>query len=414
MISSQTLTLATLLSHIASTPTLATPTNQQPKIIGGTDVTKDEFPFYVHLLFCKTNQDTGKKYCSECGASLIHDNWVLTAAHCVVDFSSAILTFGLHETLNLAGTEERSVTSSDFIIHQNYWDSSSGKPYKNETGHEVEVNFSGIFNDIALIHLDNPMNNFKTIPLAGVTAKNANFTVIGSGAIEYGGDTSDFLQKVDIDFMEIVLCKEKIGEIDPSIKIDEETQFCLGEVSGGKDSCQGDSGGPAFLKVGSNESVNGGEIDASVSDFLQFGIVSYGIGCGGKDSPGVYTEVASYADWLFSVTNGTVKISPVDYFMETTIGLTTTGGNVILNATTVNTVETTEVTEAETTPRQTIVTTKNTFGTTKKTTTEQQTTKIQTINLQTAEFQTTSSSLSTSSHYFVIFSWVFSSFIICK
>ena len=43
-----------------------------------------------------------------------------------------------------------------------------------------------------------------------------------------------------------------------SIKLDANTQFCLGEMARGKDSCSGDSGGPVFLKDEvSNEFVQG-------------------------------------------------------------------------------------------------------------------------------------------------------------
>lgn len=47
---------------------------------------------------------------------------------------------------------------------------------------------------------------------------------------------------------------------------------------------QGDSGGPLVC-----------ELNAT---WVQVGIVSWGIGCGRKNYPGVYTEVSFYKDWV--------------------------------------------------------------------------------------------------------------------
>uniref|UniRef100_A0A4X2L6I0 trypsin n=1 Tax=Vombatus ursinus TaxID=29139 RepID=A0A4X2L6I0_VOMUR len=56
--------------------------------------------------------------------------------------------------------------------------------------------------------------------------------------------------------------------------------ICLGFMEGKKDTCQGDSGGPVVCK---------GQLQ---------GIVSWGIGCGQKGNPGVYTKVCNYVDWI--------------------------------------------------------------------------------------------------------------------
>ena len=51
-----------------------------------------------------------------------------------------------------------------------------------------------------------------------------------------------------------------------------------------RDACQGDSGGPLYSYE------NGEEI--------LVGIVSWGYECGYLDSPGVYTNVTSFLDWI--------------------------------------------------------------------------------------------------------------------
>ncbi len=35
--------------------------------------------------------------------------------------------------------------------------------------------------------------------------------------------------------------------------------------------------------------------------WYQIGIISFGIGCGRKNSPGVYTNVKSYLDWIHKI-----------------------------------------------------------------------------------------------------------------
>lgn len=48
---------------------------------------------------------------------------------------------------------------------------------------------------------------------------------------------------------------------------------------------QGDSGGPLVCEFNKT--------------WVQVGIVSWGIGCGRRGFPGVYTEVSFYKDWVF-------------------------------------------------------------------------------------------------------------------
>ncbi|XP_014476741.1 PREDICTED: trypsin-2-like [Dinoponera quadriceps] len=64
----------------------------------------------------------------------------------------------------------------------------------------------------------------------------------------------------------------------PNINI--ETQVCAGLLEGGRDACKGDSGGPLIC--------NG----------TQVGIISWGEGCALPNSPGVYSRVDFYLDWL--------------------------------------------------------------------------------------------------------------------
>jgi serine protease immune response integrator len=66
------------------------------------------------------------------------------------------------------------------------------------------------------------------------------------------------------------------------------SQLCAGDPSGKSDACQGDSGGPLQAKFANNV-------------YYIVGITSFGRGCAYKNTPGVYTRVASFLDWIESV-----------------------------------------------------------------------------------------------------------------
>ena len=65
-------------------------------------------------------------------------------------------------------------------------------------------------------------------------------------------------------------------------------KFCAGTKEGGVDTCQGDSGGP----IGIDRRRKGEE------RFTVVGLVSYGSGCGEPDTPGVYTDLRFFLDFI--------------------------------------------------------------------------------------------------------------------
>lgn len=115
--------------------------------------------------------------------------------------------------------------------------------------------------------------------------------VAGWGRLQEGGKSSNVLQELQLPVLDNSECKEQYRK---QGKLISENQFadaviCAGVLTGGHDSCQGDSGGPLMQPIYDEE---------YGSRYYQIGIVSYGIGCARTDTPGVYSRVQHYVDWI--------------------------------------------------------------------------------------------------------------------
>ncbi|XP_033213885.1 trypsin-2-like [Belonocnema kinseyi] len=231
----------------------ASPTrNLDGKIVGGYDINIEEVPYQVSLRSYESHN---------CGGSIISDRHILTAGHCVGG-SPHPYSVRVGSTQRQSGG---SIHQAVKVISHNFTITAEGVP----------------INDLAILEVSPPFEfNEKCapIPLYDLKEKIKPETIAlisGWGRTSTGGLPSH-LQAVKVP----IISKEDCNEAYDFLASIPEGEICAAYPSGGKDSCQGDSGGPL-------------SVDGRLA-----GIVSWGIGCGVKGNPGVYTSVAYYADWI--------------------------------------------------------------------------------------------------------------------
>lgn len=232
----------------------------QAAIVGGSEAPKDAWPWKV---FLKITID-GEDY--RCGGSLIDEEWVLTAAHCVTDFNGNIL--GINSFKVLVGrhditTEEGEEFGVKKVIRHLHYDDTN------------------LRNDIALLQLTgksskSPVKLPSPIYMQSLMIGDP-LVVIGWGKTRPGDDSSvtNVLMQVWVPLVSSVQCVIYYpGSVSDKI-------VCAGTPA--KDSCNGDSGGPLMS-------------DKLHDGWTIIGIVSWGFSCANK--PGIYTNVAAHLDWI--------------------------------------------------------------------------------------------------------------------
>jgi trypsin len=223
-------------------------------IVGGVAATSGQHPYIVSL----------QRTSHSCGATIIANTWLLTAAHCIAGVQASALNIRYNTlTHNSGGT---TVKVAQIFQHEQY-------------------NANTINNDIALLKLATALTLGQAnaaavaLPAQGSDpASGANARVSGWGTTSEGGSIPAGLRYVDVPIVARATCNTAYGGNQITANM-----FCAGVLNtGGKDACQGDSGGPVVIN---NQVV---------------GAVSWGYGCARPQYPGVYTRVGNYIPWINS------------------------------------------------------------------------------------------------------------------
>ncbi|CAH0728371.1 unnamed protein product, partial [Brenthis ino] len=255
------------------------------RIVGGLIAGIDEFPWLARI---KYRNKFGEEYYA-CSASLITNQYLITAAHCLTD------KIGKPISVRLGEWDEQTERDcqkhlQDFICNDKPVDKNISEIFMHD---DFDVK-SAKKGDIALLKLDEPIpfTEFITpvcLPSTEYVTQqdyvlDSSYWTAGWGITEFDLP-SPLKRKVSLNTVSSDICHTIYSEIPEEFF---ETLICAGGVEG-KDTCSGDSGGSLVKMVTEDYEKN----------WYLFGITSTGPKrCGSEGMPGIYTRITSYMDWI--------------------------------------------------------------------------------------------------------------------
>ncbi|XP_045412338.1 transmembrane protease serine 4 isoform X3 [Lemur catta] len=250
-----------------------------PRVVGGVEASVDSWPWQVSIQYNKQHI---------CGGSILDAHWVLTAAHCFrkyLDVPNWKVRAGSDRL-----SSSRSLSVAKIVV--------------------IEVNpMYPKEKDIALVKLQSPLTFSGTVrPIClpffdEELAPASPLWIVGWGNTEeYGGKMSDVLMQASVQVIDSTTCNAEDayqGEVT-------EKMLCAGSPEGGVDTCQKEEHSRVQEQQGAQERTgtqgdSGGPLMYQSDQWQVVGIVSWGYGCGSPNTPGVYTKVTAYLNWIYSV-----------------------------------------------------------------------------------------------------------------
>ncbi|XP_060934655.1 serine protease 57-like [Limanda limanda] len=222
-------------------------------IAGGRDAAPHSRPYMASL------QVRGRH---KCGAALVKENFVLTAAHCKIPGSYTVV-------LGVNSLSANESTKQEFKTVRSI-------PHPGYDNHS---------NDIMLLKLNGSAQLTAAVQLISLktdrVTTGSRCLVAGWGRLADNGIKPDMLQEVNVTTLSQETCRRKWGWASIAA-----SKVCSEGERGFQGPCRGDSGGTL------------------VCDGAAAGVDSFsGKICGNPDTPDVYSSVSFFGDWIREVLN---------------------------------------------------------------------------------------------------------------
>ncbi|XP_069688740.1 brachyurin-like isoform X1 [Periplaneta americana] len=223
------------------------------RITNGQTASRGQFPWQAGLTI---------DFSGFCGGSIISNDWLLTAGHCIG--GTYEVTLGANN-INNPESEAVIFRTSSSIRHEGY----NSDTLANDIGLvKMSVTYSTYISPISLPPRSDQGNTF-----AGQSVRVSGWGINSDSATQL----TENLQYVDLTVITNQECNSVYGVITSGM-------ICV-STPGGKSTCSGDSGGPLI------HSQNGG--------YVQVGVVSFSAASGCEAGlPAGFTRVTSYLDWI--------------------------------------------------------------------------------------------------------------------